>query len=173
MSERTPILDDQKLSFHIQEVLKGNRKFETAPQSISRMILEKKVEKKIRAGKTVYDFEFFRQESKHIIGWYDEINDFVHFVKNAAEDGSAKESAFVLVGEPGNGKTFFVDYLCSKYRQFLSKPENYKYTFKFTGLDKALGYHQNVAELHSLAFENPMILPTMPADVWGAKVTTR
>ena len=62
---------------------------------------------------------------------YDEINSFVSYVKDAAEGGSSKEMAYVLVGEPGNGKTFFVEFLCSKYRNFLSKEKNRKYTFQF------------------------------------------
>jgi serine protein kinase len=152
------VKENETLGYHLKKVLAGERRFENAAQSVSRMILEKKIEKKIRAGRTVYDFAFFRQGKKHIIGWYDEINDFVHFVKSAAEGGSAKEMAFVLVGEPGNGKTFFVDYVCAKYREFLSRPENRKYTFKFIGLDKALGYDEKVAEMHSLTFEDPMIL---------------
>jgi serine protein kinase len=152
------VADNESLIFHLQEVLAKKRKFETVAQSVSRMILEKKVEKKTRGGKTVYDFEFFRQGKRHIIGWYDEINDFVNFVKDASEGGSAAEMAFVLVGEPGNGKTFFVDYVCRKYRQFLARPENRKYTFKFVDLDKALGYDPKVSEMHSLTFEDPMIL---------------
>ena len=44
--------------------------------------------------------------------WYDEINDFVSFIQNAARGGSAREMAIVFVGEPGNGKTFFIDYVC-------------------------------------------------------------
>lgn len=158
MSENLTLANSGNLGFHIQNVLNGNRRFENAAQLVSRMILEKKVEKKIRAGKPVYDFEFFRQGKKSIVGWYEEINDFVHFVKDAAEGGPAKEYAFVLVGEPGNGKTFFVDYICSKYREFLSLEGNRKYTFSFTGLDKALGYHEKVAELESVTYEDPMIL---------------
>lgn len=158
MPEKVLVSDNEKLSFHLQEVLDGKRGFERASQGVSRMIFEKEVKKITRAGRTVYDFEFFRQGGRHIIGWYDEINDFVHFVKNDAEGGSAKENAFVLVGEPGNGKTFFVDYICAKYRQFLSKPENTKYSFKFVGLDQTLGYDSKVAELNSLTFEDPMIL---------------
>lgn len=159
MSEQNmPAADNNRLFSHVQKVVNGQIRFETAAQSVSRMILEKKVEKKTRAGRTVYDFEFFRQGPRHIIGWYDEINEFVHFVKNASEKGSAKEMAFVLVGEPGNGKTFFVDYICAKYRQFLTRPENRKYTFKFIGLDKALDYDEKVAEMHSLTFEDPMML---------------
>lgn len=150
--------EQNSLFSYVKKVLDGQVRFETAAQSVCRMILEKKVEKKNRAGRTVYDFEFFRQGPYHIIGWYDEINEFVHFVKNASEKGSAKGMAFALVGEPGNGKTFFVDYTCTKYRQFLTRPENRKYTFKFIGLDKALGYDEKVAEMHSLTFENPMIL---------------
>ena len=158
MPEKILVADNEKLNFHVQDVLRGQRKFENAAESVSRMILEKKIEKKTRAGKTVYDFEFFREGKKHIIGWYEEINDFVHFVKSAAGGDSAAEMAFVLVGEPGNGKTFFVDYICKKYRQFLSQPQNRRYTFKFVGLDEALGYDQKVAEMHSLTFEDPMIL---------------
>lgn len=158
MSEKTAIADNEKPIFHAKEVLAGRRKFENAAQSVSRMILEKKVNKTMRGGRTVYDFEFFREGLRHIIGWFDEINDLVHFVKNAAEGGSASEMAFVLVGEPGNGKTNFVDYVCRKYRQFLSRPENRKYTFKFVGLDEALGYDEKVAEMHSLTFEDPLIL---------------
>lgn len=150
--------DQKNLFFHIKEVLAGKRRFENAAQSVSRMILEKKIEKRVRGGRIVYDFEFFRQGKKHLIGWYDEINSFVHFVKDAAEGGSAKEMAFVLVGEPGNGKTFFVDYICLRYREFLSKQENLKYTFAFTGLDKTLGYDPKVAEMPSLTFEDPLIL---------------
>ena len=57
-------------------------------------------------GKSTFDFRIFRESKKHIIGMYDEINSFVSFVKDASEGGSSKEMAFVLVGEPGNGKTF-------------------------------------------------------------------
>ena len=158
MTEKTMAADNERLFFHVQEVLQGRRRFENAAQGVARMVLEKGVEKKIHAGRTVYDFMFFRQGKKHLIGWYDEINDFVHFIKDAAEGGSAAELAFVLVGEPGNGKTFFVDYVCEKYRQFLARPENRKYTFKFVGLNRALGYDDRVAELYSLTFEDPMIL---------------
>src|SRR3990167_4479201 len=144
--------ENGNLFFHVREVAQKQRRFETAAQSVSRMTLEKGVEKKIHAGRTVYDFMFFREGEKHLVGWYDEINDFVHFVKDAAEGGSAAELAFVLVGEPGNGKTFFVDYVCEKYRRFLARPENLKYTFKFIGLNEALGYDNKVAELHSVTF---------------------
>ncbi len=158
MTERMLIAENERLSFHLQEVLQGHRRFESAAQGALRMILEKKVQKKIHAGRTVYDFTFFREGRKHIVGWYDEINDLVHFIKDAAEGGSAAELAFVLVGEPGNGKTFFVDYISEKYRWFLARPENRKYTFKFVGLNKALDYNDKVAELPSLTFEDPMIL---------------
>lgn len=158
MPKTTVIADNEKLVFHAQEVLRGQRRFENVAQSVSRMILEKGIDKTTRAGRTVYDFKFFREGGKHIIGWHDELNDLVHFIKDAAEGGSAREMAFVLVGEPGNGKTFVVEYLCQKYRRFLVRPENHRFTFKFVGLDSALGYDQKVAELHSLTFEDPMIL---------------
>jgi serine protein kinase len=108
-------------------------------------------------GKTTYTFQIFNTGAKHIIGMYDEINSFVSFVKDAAENGSSKEMAFVLVGEPGNGKTFFVDFLCSKYRQFLSLDKNRKYTFKFNNLDKLNGYGK-ITSVESQTFEDPMIL---------------
>ncbi len=149
---------NESLNFHINEVLQGRRKFETAAQKISRMILEKKVERKVHAGKTVYDFQFFRQGPYHIIGWYEELNELVHFIKDAAEGGSAKKMALVMVGEPGNGKTFTIDYICEKYRQFLTRPENRRYTFKFVGLDEVLGYDSKVSEMQSLTFEDPMML---------------
>jgi serine protein kinase len=88
---------------------------------------------------------------------YDEINSFVSYVKDAAEGGSSKEMAFVLVGEPGNGKTFFVEYLAGKYRAFLSKDENRKYTFKFLNLDK-LGHYGKIQAIESQTYEDPMIL---------------
>ena len=106
------------LHHHLTAVKEGKRCFENAFQSVSRMILENKIEKVVVNGKTTYDFSIFRDGPKHVIGMYDEINSFVSYVKDAAEGGSSKEMAFVLVGEPGNGKTFFVEYLASKIPQF-------------------------------------------------------
>jgi len=142
---------------HLVSVKEGTRKFENAFQGVSRMILEKKIDKVVVNGKTTYDFEIFRKGKKHIIGMYDELNSFVSYVKDAAEGGSSKEMAYVLVGEPGNGKTFFVDYLCAKYREFLSIPVNKKYTFKFMNLDK-LGTYGRITSIESQTYEDPMIL---------------
>ena len=75
-------------------------------------------------GKSTYDFSIFRTGKKHVIGMYDEINSFVSYVKDAAEGGSSKEMAYVLVGEPGNGKTYFVEFVCDRYREFLSSDTN-------------------------------------------------
>jgi serine protein kinase len=108
-------------------------------------------------GKTTYDFKVFREGEKHIIGMFDEINSFVSYVKDASEGGSSAEMAFVLIGEPGNGKTFFVDYLSQKYREFISKPENMRYTFKFKRLDEIGGYGK-IDTIESQTFEDPMIL---------------
>jgi serine protein kinase len=108
-------------------------------------------------GKTTYDFSIFRNGSKHVIGMYDEINSFVSYVKDAAEGGSSKEMAFVLVGEPGNGKTFFVEYLAAKYRAFLTKDKNRKYTFKFLNLDK-FGDYGKIKAIESQTYEDPVIL---------------
>ena len=57
-------------------------------------------------------------------------------LKDAAENGSSKEMSFVLIGEPGNGKTFFVDYLSRLYRNFISISENNRFTFQFKNLDQ-------------------------------------
>jgi hypothetical protein len=86
---------------HIKAVKKRQRRFENAFQGVSRMILEGGIEKTTVNGKTTYDFRVFRTGPKHVIGMYDEINSFVSYVKDAAEGGSSKEMAFVLVGEPG------------------------------------------------------------------------
>lgn len=151
------IRDHEKLTFHLNEVREGRRLFENAAQSVSRMILGGGVRKITRAGQTVFEFDFFRGGKKHTIGWYEEITDLVNFVKDAAEGGSSREMAFVLVGEPGNGKTFFVEYICTKYRQFISLPKNRRYTFEFVGLEK-LGRYGNIKVIQSQTFEDPAIL---------------
>jgi len=145
------------LQHHMTEVKKGNRRFENAFRGVARMILENEIDKVVVNGKTTYDFNIFRTGKKHIIGMYDELNSFVSYVKDAAEGGSSKEMADVLVGEPGNGKTFFVEYLCTKYREFLSRDANRKYTFRFTGLDK-LGNYGRIGTIESQTFEDPAIL---------------
>jgi serine protein kinase len=148
---------DKTLHQHIQMVKQRKRAFENAFQGVSRMILENGIHKVVVNGKTTYDFDIFRTGKKHLIGMYDEINSFVSYVKDAAEGGSSKEMAFVLVGEPGNGKTFFVEYLCNKYRQFLSKDENRKYTFKFKNISK-IGSYGKIDVIESQTYEDPMIL---------------
>jgi serine protein kinase len=145
------------LHHHLTAVKEGKRCFENAFQSVSRMILESNIEKVVVNGKTTYDFSIFRNGPKHVIGMYDEINSFVSYVKDAAEGGSSKEMAFVLVGEPGNGKTFFVEYLANKYRSFLSIDENRKYTFKFLDLEK-FGNYGKIQTIESQTYEDPMIL---------------
>lgn len=149
----------KSLDFHIKNVLLGNRRFENVYQSITRMILgdNKKLERITVNGRYTYDFKVFRQGAKHIIGMYDEINSFVSFVKDAAEGGSSKEMAFILIGEPGNGKTFFVDHLSSLYRNFISQNENRRYTFKFINLDKIGGYGK-ITQIESQTYEDPMVL---------------
>lgn len=148
---------DRTVRNHVIAVRDGKRSFENVFQSVARMILEGEIKKVVVNGKTTYDFGIFHTGAKHVIGMYDEINSFVSYVKDAAEGGSSKEMAFVLVGEPGNGKTFFVDYLCAKYRQFLSKEVNRKYTFRFINLDR-LGHYGKIATVESQTYEDPMIL---------------
>ena len=140
------------LSHHLNEVKKGKRTFEDAFQGVSKMILDAGIQKITVKGKTTYQFDIFSQGKKHLVGMYDEINSFVSFVKDASEGGSSREMAFVLVGEPGNGKTFFVDYLCARYREFLSVPKNRKYTFRFINLDQIGGY----GRINFIGFKNKL-----------------
>ncbi len=148
---------DQTLLHHLRAVKDGKRCFENAFQGVTRMILEGEITKVTVTGKTTYDFSIFRTGKKHIIGMYDELNSFVSYVKDAAEGGSSKEMAYVLVGEPGNGKTFFVDFLCARYRDFLSKEGNRKYTFQFTSMDR-FGSYGRINTIESQTYEDPMIL---------------
>ncbi|MDJ0801284.1 MAG: serine protein kinase PrkA [Desulfobacterales bacterium] len=147
----------QTLFAHIAAYKDGQRLYENAFQSIARMILESDIEKVVVNGKTTYDFGLFRQGTKPVVGMYDEINSFVSYVKDAAEDGSSKEMAYVLVGEPGNGKTYFVEYLCACYRTFLTRPENRRYTFRFRHLDR-LGSYGRIHVIESQTYEDPMVL---------------
>ncbi|MBI5603765.1 MAG: serine protein kinase PrkA [Deltaproteobacteria bacterium] len=147
------------LGFHLQQVKEGKRRYENAFQTVARMILENNelIEKVVVNGKSTYNFKIFRLGNKHVIGMYDEINSFVSCIKDAAEGGSSREMAFVLVGEPGNGKTFLVDTLCSLYRNFLAQEENRRYTFNFKNLEK-LGTYGRITQIQSQTFEDPMIL---------------
>jgi len=149
--------EQQTLDYHVKQVLEGNRSFENVFQSVIRMILEKDYEKVNVNGNPTYDYQIFREGKKHIIGMYDEINKFVGYVKNAAEGGSAKEMGFVLIGEPGNGKTFFVEQVCDLYRNFLSHPENQKYTFVIEN-PNAFGEYGQIKEIESQTYEDPMRL---------------
>ena len=147
------------LTYHIEEVKKGNRRFETAFQTVSRMILDHDdlIEKVIVQGKNTYNFRIFRSGKKHVVGMYDEINSFVSYVKDAAQGGSSREMAFVLVGEPGNGKTFFVDSLCALYRNYIGQDKNRRYTFNFKNLDK-LSTYGKIDTIQSQTFEDPTVL---------------
>jgi len=145
------------LHHHMSEVNAGKRRFENAFQGVARMILDSDIDKVTVNGKTTYDFSIFRTGKKHVIGMYEEINSFVSYVKDAAECGSSMEMAYVLVGEPGNGKTFFVEFLCDRYRQFLSEDGNRKYTFRFNGMDK-LGSYGRISTIESQTYEDPVIL---------------
>ena len=53
--------------------------------------------------------------------------------------------------------TFFVDHLSELYRNFISKPENRRYTFRFKNLDKIGGYGK-ITAIESQTYEDPMIL---------------
>ncbi len=157
MAKKVQAQPKSQLHQHCLAVKQGERVFENAFQSVARLILESKIDKVVVNAKTTYDFNIFRNGPKHVIGMYDEVNSFVSYVKDAAENGSSKEMAFVLVGEPGNGKTFFVEFLCAAYRSFLSLPQNRKYTFRFTGMGE-LGNYGRITTIESQTYEDPMIL---------------
>jgi len=112
-------------------------------------------------GYTITEFDFFRNSAKaggkHVVGMSEEITDFVGFIKDAVQGGTAGEMAFVMVGEPGNGKTFFFEFICEKYREWLKIPKNRKYTFRFTGL-QMLGSYGKIDFIESQTYEDPMIL---------------
>jgi serine protein kinase len=145
------------LASHLTAVKNQERRFENAFQGVARMVLESDIEKVVVNGKTTYDFSIFRKGKKHVIGMYDEINSFVSYVKDAAEGGSSKEMAYVLVGEPGNGKTFFVEFLCACYRQFLSRDGNRKYTFRYKNIDQ-VGDYGRIKTIESQTYEDPLVL---------------
>jgi serine protein kinase len=147
----------ENLIQHVSAVKEGEKIFENAFQSVARMILGAGFEKVVVNGRTTYDFNLFRTGRKHTIGMFDEINSFVSYVKDAAEGGSSKEMAFVLVGEPGNGKTFFVEFLCARYRAFLTDPRNRRFTFRFSGLSKIEKYGK-IDVIESQTYEDPLIL---------------
>jgi len=73
---------------------------------MARMILRQPSEQKVADGRTALKFMIVRKGCIHVIG----INRFGAFVKDSAECGSPKERIFVWEGEPGNGKTFFLEY---------------------------------------------------------------
>src|SRR3989339_504353 len=149
---------EASLITHLTEVKEGKRRFENAFESISRMILDgENAFTKINVnGKTTYDFNIFRKGEKPLVGMYDELNQLVGFIKDGADGGSARERAFILVGEPGNGKTYLVDYLFKTYRNFIAMPGNERYTFKFKGLENIAGFG-DIKEIESQTYEDPMI----------------
>jgi len=54
------------LTNHITAVKKGERVFENAFQSVSRMILGREIDKVVVNGKSTFDFRIFREGRKHI-----------------------------------------------------------------------------------------------------------
>ncbi len=145
------------LAEHVKAFQSGERTFENASQGVSRMILEKPVVKINDCGSTKFDYTIFREGKKHIVGLYNEINSFVHFVKDAAEGGTSAEMMFVLIGDVGTGKTFFFIRLCELYRNFLRQEQNRKYTFRFVNLEEIDAY-KNFKFIESQTYEDPMVL---------------
>ncbi|MGE5403026.1 MAG: serine protein kinase PrkA [Ignavibacteriales bacterium] len=149
----------QNLDLYLDELKGGQHRFENVFESIARMLFDdpKQIQPIVVNGKNTYDFLKFRTGKKHIIGMFDVLNKFIAFIKDAAEEGESKEMAFVLVGEPGNGKTYFVDYLSAMYRDFVNVPENRKYTFRFR-IPKEMEGYGNIREIESQTYEDPVIL---------------
>ncbi len=141
---------------HLREVKEGRRRFENAFQSVSRMFESFTPKEATVCGKTITEYPGFRQGEKHLIGLHTEINQLVNYVRDASEGGSSCEMAFVLVGEPGNGKTFFVNYICDWYRDFLGQKGNERYSFGFKGIEQ-LGTYGKIKKVSSQTFEDPMI----------------
>jgi hypothetical protein len=132
-------------------------RFENAFQGVARMILGSDIEKVVVNGRTTYDFSIFRQGKKHVIGMYDEINSFVSYVKDAAEGGSSKEMAFVLVGEPGNGKTFSWTFCAPNTAPFCPGPRTANTPSASRGMD-TMGSYGRISMIESQTYEDPMIL---------------
>lgn len=147
------------LNQYLIDLKEGKHHFENVFQVLARMLFDEKeaIKPIVVNGRNTYDFLKFRSGKKHIIGMFDVINMFVAFIKDGAEGGESKEMAFVLVGEPGNGKTFFVDYLSAMYRDFVGSPENMKHTFRLKIPDKLEGYG-NIKWIESQTYEDPVIL---------------
>ncbi|MCL5031600.1 MAG: serine protein kinase PrkA [Bacteroidetes bacterium] len=144
---------------YLMELKEGQHRFENVFESLARMLFSDPgfIKPVIVNGKSTYDFTQFRYGKKHIIGLFEVINKFVAFIKDAAENGESKEMAFVLVGEPGNGKTFFVDFLSTMYRKYISIPENNKYTFRFS-LPAELDGYGKLRSIESQTYEDPVVL---------------
>ena len=68
-----------------------------------------------------------------------------------------EESGRFLVKSFRTGKTYFVDTVCKLYRDFVTLPENRKFTFKFKNLDQLGGYGK-ITSIESQTFEDPMVL---------------
>ena len=82
---------------------KGEREIEIPFKGAVRMIFMAGIRKNIVSDTTTDYFDIIHtDDSKHVIGMYDEINSFVSYVKETVEDSSPSEVADVLVGEPGN-----------------------------------------------------------------------
>ena len=147
------------LNQYLIDLKEGKHIFENVFQSLARMLFDDhdSIKPIVVNGRNTYDFLKFRTGKKHIIGMFDVINMFVAFIKDGAEGGESKEMAFVLVGEPGNGKTFFVDYLSAMYRDFVSIPKNMKYTFRLK-IPKGMEGYGNIKWIESQTYEDPVIL---------------
>ena len=114
-------IKDNSLHNHLLALKNGERVYENAFAGRQPHDPGQRDRKGRRQRQNHLRFQYLpRPVKKHVVGMYDEINSFVSYVKDAAEGGSSKEMAYVLVGEPGNGKTFFVEYLSRMYREFLA-----------------------------------------------------
>jgi serine protein kinase len=96
-------------------------------------------------GKTTYDFSIFRNRAKHIIGMYDEINSFVSYVKDAAENGLVQGDGLCAGGGAWKRQDLFRGFLSAINTGIFCPRDHRKYSFRFTGLDK-LGHYGRITD---------------------------
>ncbi len=145
-------------------VASGQKRFENVFQALERMIFDRPnaFERISVCGEDVYDYQVFFFFFRHPVESYRVIEELVTFIRSAARFGPSRDQAFVIFGEPGNGKTNLVTFLMKKYVQFLHQPGNEKYTFVFVNLDHfKMGEEKlfgGLTSLESQTYEDPMIL---------------
>ncbi len=149
---------------YYKAIASGDKNFENIYQALTRMILDR--EDAFRSinvcGEQVYDYSLFREGARHPIETYSVIEELVTFLRSAASFGPSFDQAFIIFGEPGNGKTNLINFMMKKFAKFLETPGNEKFTFRFKNLgafkigeDNLFG---DIPTMESQTYEDPMIL---------------